>query len=112
MRRPYKPRRHPEFDGETYKALFDRKRLMTCQKAVQEIMSDGKWTTLAVLRRDLLDLYSIMASEAGISARIRDLRKPKCGRMIVESKRLAKGLWQYRMLPPLPEEQLKMGLQK
>lgn len=54
-------------------------------------MSDGAWHTLS----ELAD--KCQGSEAGISARLRDLRKAKFGGYTVTAKRLGKGLWAYRM---------------
>jgi hypothetical protein len=54
-------------------------------------MLDGKWRTL----RQIAD--SLRYPEASVSARVRDLRKPKFGAMDVKRQRVAGGLWEYRI---------------
>jgi hypothetical protein len=44
--------------------------------------------------------YGVHISEAGISARIRDLRKPKYGSHTIERRATAqKGVFAYRLVP-------------
>lgn len=82
-----------DFDGQTFQPELDHARLRTCLERVQWLMTHprGEWWTLAQLAR------SAKASESGVSARIRDLRKEKHGGYDVESERLAGGLWRYRI---------------
>lgn len=47
----------------------DTQRICTQQAMVRELMTPGRWWTLAALA------HEVGASEAGVSARIRDLRK-------------------------------------
>ena len=82
------------FDGKTYDATRDRERLLTQLEKVFIAMSLREWWTLAELAS------KIGGSEAGISARIRDLRKPRWGGHKIERQRVAGGLWQYRMVKP------------
>lgn len=80
------------FDGETYDPDRDRERLSRQLYAVLDVMKDGKWRTLP-------DLASATQSpEASVSARLRDLRKPRFGSHIVERQYLRKGLFQYRLI--------------
>ena len=71
--------------------------------AVLALMADGRWRCL----HDIVDglaAQDILASESGISARMRDLRKPQFGAWTVE-RRLTAGanrLYEYRVLPPNP----------
>jgi hypothetical protein len=54
-------------------------------------MSDGVWRTLAEIKE------AVGGSEAGISARLRDARRPAVGGFIVERRRRgapAAGLWE------------------
>lgn len=81
----------PHHDGWTYDPGRDHKRLARQMERVRSIMSDGAWHTLS----ELAD--KCQGSEAGISARLRDLRKAKFGGYTVTAKRLGKGLWAYRM---------------
>lgn len=75
----------------------DMPRLGTQQRAVLALMLDGVWRTLADIR-ECLHNSGIAASEAGISARLRDLRK-KPYELNVERRRVigANGLFQYRI---------------
>ena len=63
-------------------------------RAVAEIMRRGDWYTIAELRQ-LLSYRGIAASEAGVSARIRDLRKPPLN-WTVERKRVGNRVFGYR----------------
>jgi hypothetical protein len=83
------------FDGATYDPAKDKERLTSQLQRVAAIMSDGQWRTLQQIT-EVID----GSSEAGISARIRDLRKPKFGGYLVEKKRIEedKGTWAYRLL--------------
>jgi hypothetical protein len=60
-------------------------------RRVELIMRSGDWFTLAELAS-----YA-NGSEAGVSARLRDLRQPKHGGYIVERERVSGGLWRYRV---------------
>jgi hypothetical protein len=57
-------------------------------------MLDGTWRTLEGIRS------TVGGSEAGISARLRDLRKPRFGGYGVERRRVSGGLFEYRVLRP------------
>lgn len=84
----------PHFDGETYDPLHDRERLGSQLWAVRRLMDDGQWRTLAEIRED------VGGSEAGISARLRDLRKSRWGGFVIERRRRGEasaGLWEYRL---------------
>ena len=89
------------FDGETYEARRDHRRLTSQLVIIADLMSAGDWWTLDELKRACIARYGKHYGEAGISARIRDLRKPKFGASEVESRRHpdANGLWQYRITP-------------
>lgn len=90
------------FDGDTYEPEreddpgSDRDRLARQMTAVRAVMRDYQWHTLAELCQRIG-----AASEAGVSARIRDLRKARWGANTVESRYVARGLWEYRLMPPL-----------
>lgn len=81
-------------DGETFDQARDGKRLNKQQRAVTEVMLDGKWRTLKHIA------MTIGAPEASVSARLRDLRKVRNGSYIVERRYITKGLYEYRVLPP------------
>lgn len=83
------------FDGDTYKRELDCARLTGQLNRVREALSRWeRWWTLS-------ELQAVAGgSEAGISARVRDLRKPKFGNFIIEHKRCEDGLWRYMMIKP------------
>ena len=81
------------FDGSTYDVAADHTRLRGQLWRVFQLMSDGKFRTLAEIAEEA------QGSEAACSARLRDLRKAKYGSREIERKRVAGGLWQYRMKP-------------
>lgn len=85
--------------GKTFVEKRDRKRISNQCRKVWGVVSDGRWHTLEQIKS------LTGASEASISARIRDLKnKHKCA---YEKVYVAKGLWRYRFDPdvhPKPEE--------
>lgn len=83
---------HEHFDGVTYDPALDHNRLTKQLGRVWQAMSDGKWRTLHQLAK------AADAPEASVSARLRDLRKPKFGGHDVEHRRTDGGLWYYRMI--------------
>lgn len=86
----------PHFDGETYEAEHDHARLGKNLTAVLALMRDGCWRTLSEIREAIG-----AGSEAGVSARLRDLRKPKFGGFTVDRRRrgaAADGTHEYRVI--------------
>lgn len=80
------------FDGPDISAA-DTVRLAGLLLRVKDALADGQWHTLAELHG------KCGGSEAGISARLRDLRKAKFGAHVIERERVNNaGLWQYRMI--------------
>lgn len=79
-------------DGETFDAKRDGKRLNAQAADVFRLMQDGKWRTLS----DIADATG--HPEASVSARLRDLRKPKLGGFTVERRHVEGGTWQYRVI--------------
>lgn len=87
--------RSPDFDGETYDRPLDHARLDGQLQRVRSIVSDGEWHTLEQIAA------MAEAPHASVSARLRDLRKPKFGAHTIERKRIddgATGLHVYRMV--------------
>lgn len=86
----------PRFDGVTYAPEHDCDRLSGQLARVRESLADGQWWTLARLAG------VVGGSEAGVSARLRDLRKPRFGAHVILRRRVAEGagMWEYRMEPP------------
>ena len=76
------------FDGATVEPQ-DVPRLSLCLERVRSLMSDGRWRTLAEVAA------SCECSEAGASARLRDLRKEKFGGHRVDRRRRSAGVWEY-----------------
>ena len=72
---------------------------MTQQDAVTKATSDGGWWTLPSLKWHLASNYGVYASEAGISARLRDIRK--AGRAVERRLKTGhRGLYEYRVVQP------------
>jgi len=83
------------FDGDSYEPEHDHARLVGQLERVATLMRDGQWRTLAEIQ------HVAGGSEAGVSARLRDLRKRKCGSHVVERRRRgdpADGLFEYRVI--------------
>lgn len=84
------------FSGYTYCRELDEVRLtsLLC-KVLWHLLRSGSWWTLAQLRE------RCGGSEAGISARIRDLRKSRFGGFTIQRRRRPgaekSGLWEYRL---------------
>ena len=88
------PRTPYRAGGATYDPAKDSERLKRLLGRVWNVMSDGKWHTLAELS------WRTEGSEAGVSARLPDLRKWRFGGYQVDHRRITGGLWEYRMRKP------------
>jgi hypothetical protein len=88
----FSPVESVQFDGETFDQERDGSRLNKQLQAVKQLMSDGIWRSLAQIAE------SVGYPEASVSARLRDLRKPKFGGYTVERKYINKGLHHYRVI--------------
>lgn len=87
------PKSH--FGGSTYDAKHDFKRLNGQLLAVFNTMKDGCWRTLGELSQ------SAHGSEAGCSARLRDLRKEDFGsHTVLKQPRgdRSRGSFEYRLI--------------
>ncbi len=89
---PVIPLKNLYFDGITYIEALDQDRLKTALQKVFVLMLDGQPRTLAEIAQ------KVGTSEAGASARLRDLRKERFGGHTVRSSRRMKGLWEYRLI--------------
>lgn len=78
-------------DGTTFEPQRDRARLGAQMQAVQDYMLSHEWVTLPELHA------ALGGSEAGLSARLRDLRKARYGAHTVERKSVGGGLFAYRV---------------
>ena len=84
------------FDGATFEPSRDAERLTSQLEHVLNLMRDGRWRSLRQIAQ------SVQGSEASVSARLRDLRKPRFGGFTVERKYEGNGLYVYRVLAPRP----------
>ena len=80
------------FDGNTFDDQRDGSRLQAQLDRVHSVMADGAWRTL----HDLSEACG--SPEASVSARLRDLRKPKFGGYEVERRYVRRGLHEYRLV--------------
>ena len=90
------------FDGDTFDQQHDGTRLGTLLESVRKLMADSEWRTLSEIRETIG-----RGSEASLSARLRDLRKPKFGGLTVERRRRGDpslGLWEYRIAQSTGEQ--------
>lgn len=85
------PSVHGDRDGETFDRARDGMRLNAQAAAVYSYMQHGEWRTLADIAA------AVKAPEASVSARLRDLRKPRFGGFQVERRYIANGQYQYRL---------------
>jgi hypothetical protein len=88
-------RQQREFDGDTFSQDRDGHRLSGQLEAVRTLMLDGSWRTLTEIAEHC---HLSEASLPGISARLRDLRKPKFGAYTVNRRHLLGGIWKYQVL--------------
>lgn len=95
-------------DGDTFDSGEDESRLNIQMNRTWGVLSDYQWHTPAELEQRVGDSW------ASVSARVRDLRKPRFGGHRIESRRVpgGKGLWEYRLaapdgLSPTLQERLK-----
>jgi len=82
------------FGGSTYDPKRDHARLTGQWLRVWDVMKDGRWRTL----HDISLSIEGLASEAAISARLRDFRKARFGGHTVERLYIDGGLWEYRLI--------------
>ncbi len=88
-----------DFDGLTFHRDDDGERLTTQLRTVRDLMRDGQWRTLQEIEA------ATGFPQASISARLRDLRKPKFGGYIINRRRRGnsdKGIHEYQCQRHLP----------
>lgn len=83
------------FSGHTYEPAQDGERLSRQLERVKDLMRDGQWRSLGTISA------AVHGSEASVSARLRDLRRPRFGGYTVDRRRVdgGNGLHEYRVLP-------------
>jgi hypothetical protein len=79
-------------DGKTYSHTIDYDRLNAQAADVAKVMADQCWHTL-----DTIEIRT-GHPQASISARLRDLRKPRFGGHKVERQRMKGGIYMYRLV--------------
>jgi hypothetical protein len=86
----------PRFGGITYDPARDYTRLSCALGKVYTFMLDGEWRTIAEIAA------KCACSEAGASARLRDLRKDRFRERYpnteVQRRNVERGLWEYRLI--------------
>jgi len=80
------------FGGLTFDPVLDQERMKIQLGRVFCEMRDQDWHTIPELQQ------KCGGSEAAISARIRDLRKPQFGSYEIITQRVKAGLWRYRLI--------------
>ena len=82
--------------GETFDEHIDLDRLNQQMRRVWAAMRDNQWRALHEIATTTGD------PEASVSARLRDLRKPKLGRFTVNRRRRTDGggLFEYQVIAP------------
>ena len=78
--------------GSTYNEVRDGKRINRLHDRVFKYMADGQWHLLGDIA------IACHGSEAGVSARLRDFRKPPHGGHRVDAEYVEDGLWRYRLV--------------
>src|SRR3990167_5654663 len=86
-----------DFHGKTYDPALDRERLTRALDLVLAALRSGGWWTLAQLAE------RAGCTEAGASARLRDLRKAQHGSHVIGRRRVRGGLWEYKLMDPTPD---------
>lgn len=79
------------FDGKTYEPKRDYVRLTGLLERVYNIMWCQAWLSLDYIAKEG------GGSEASVSARLRDLRKPRFGGHTIERRHVGNGLFEYRL---------------
>lgn len=82
----------PRRDGKTYDHARDGARLAKQHNRVLSAMKDGEEHTLAQIAKATGD------PEASVSARLRDLRKPRFGSHDIQRRYVERGLFVYRLV--------------
>lgn len=87
------------FLGSTYEPSKDFARLTTQMQRVEWVMRDGGWRTLGEIAAATRANFGATDTEAAISARLRDLRRPDHGSREVQRRRRSVSLHEYRVVP-------------
>lgn len=90
-----------DFGGVTYEPERDRVRLTGQLLRTWQVMLDGRERTLPMIAKETSAKRGDSGhdSEAAVSARLRDFRKPQFGSHALERRNGGGGLWWYRLVP-------------
>lgn len=89
--------------GPAYEEKKDGPRVRAQHDRIRSFMRDHNWRTLGEIST------SLEYPESSVSAQLRHLRKEQFGSYRIEKRRRnEEGLWEYRMLDPLPCGQLNL----
>lgn len=81
------------FNGPAYDPARDNARLSGQIRRVYDAMSDREWRTLSMIALLTGD------PEASVSAQLRHLRKARFGGHTVNRRHVARGLFEYQLIP-------------
>lgn len=90
-------RTEPNFYGPGVETPEDETRLLTQVAFIREYMKDGSWRTLPEICQAYESGTGKGILETSASAQLRALRRSKHGGFIVDRRKAAEGLYQYRI---------------
>lgn len=93
--------------GTTFLEPRDGIRITAQREAIYALMRDQQWRTLSEIEA-YFDHQGLHISQPSISARLRDFRKRPFGSYRVEREYRGRGLFAYRVLPPVPATQAEL----
>ena len=88
----FEPQRAARFDGATFDQGRDGSRLTAQFNRVLDLMRDGQWRTLEQIAAATGD------PAPSVSARLRDMRKPRFGSHAVNRRYVRRGLFEYQVV--------------
>lgn len=91
------------FDGDAYDPDRDGFRLTRQMDRVWTIMRDGEPRTLSEIQDEIEEVFGQADPLPSISARLRDLRKPKWGGKSIDKDYVGNGQYVYFLLNPVME---------
>jgi hypothetical protein len=106
------------FAGAGYDPQFDRDRLILQVERIRRYMLLAGWKTLREIKADLEWTYApAVFPESSISAQLRNLRKVPLSHRLDKRRRAGvhgagAGIWEYRLSPPEPGQQLGLFVEK
>jgi len=86
----------------------DRERIGRQREVVKAFMLYAGWVTLEDAQKEIQAKYGVFVPLPSLSARFRDMRKPRYGGYLVKRQYLGEGLYRYRLFEPAPQAQLSL----